>query len=383
MTELPLLLHVFHSFDAGGAETRTAALMNALAGRFRHRVVAINGQYGCGARIRPGVDWAPLAAPASRNPLAAAAGFHRLIRKLRPSLLLTYNWGAMDALLALLPWRLCPAIHVEDGFGPDEADALKPRRVWTRRIVLPRVTRRVAVPSAALERLAAEHYRLPPGHLLRIPNGVDTERFRPHRRPDVRRALGLPEQAVVFGTVARLRPEKNLEYLIERFAGARLPEACLLIVGSGPCEHALREAVRAKGLEDHAVFTGEVRDPANYYAVMDVFVMSSLTEQMPMGLLEAMSSGLPALCTDVGDTRELLPPAQAELAVPRAEPVRYVELLRRLAADAEWRRSLGAENRARAAAEFSLERMVQRWERLYRESMQVPPLPQQQHKDIP
>lgn len=383
MSAPPLILHVFHSFEAGGAEMRTAQLMNALGGKFRHRVAAVNGQYGCGTRIRPDVDWAPVEAPAARSPLKAAAGFRRLIRELRPSLEVTYNWGASDALLAQLPWRLCPAVHVEDGFGPDEAEELKARRVWTRRLLLPRVARRVVVPSRTLERVARERYRLPAELVARIPNGVDVERFRPRRNEELRRILGIPAGWVTVGTVARLRPEKNLAYLVERFAEARLEGACLLIVGAGPCEREIREAVKAQGLEDRTVFAGEVQDPARYYGAMDIFAMSSATEQMPVGLLEAMASGLPAVCTDAGDTRELLPPGQAELAVPRGEPARYVAALRMLAAEAERRAALGAANRARAEAEFSIARMVERWERIYRQAMEMAALPKQEDEDVP
>mgnify|MGYP005834444643 CR=1 FL=1 len=379
----PLLLHVFPSFETGGAQMRTVTLMNALEDRFRHSVIALNGDLSCAERIHSGVAWTSRPAPASRHPAAAAWRFRAVLREVRPSLLLTYNWGAIDALLALLPGRLCPAVHVEDGFGPDEAAGLKARRVWTRRLVLPRVTRWLVAPSRTLCRIAVERYRLPEGHIRHIPNGVDVARFRPHRRPDLRRVLGIPEQAVVFGAVARLRPEKDLAYLVARFAEARLPEACLLIAGGGPGERELREAVRARGLADQVVFAGDVRDAAPYYGVMDVFAMSSITEQMPIGLLEAMSSGLPALCTDVGDTRHLLPTAHRQLAVPREQPELYTAALRRLAGDPAWRAALGAENRARACAEFSMERMVERWERLYREAAGISLLPEQQHEHIP
>lgn len=380
---LPLLLHVFHSFDTGGAEARTATLFNALAGRFRHRVIAISGRYGAGALIRPEVDWAPLDGPSSRRPWSAAAGFRQIIRSLRPDLLLTYNWGATDALFALLPSRLCPAVHVEDGFGPDESSRLKRRRLWARRLVLPRTTCRMVVPSRTLFRIADAHYGLPPGHLLQIPNGVDIHRFRPARNLELRASLGIPPHAPVFGTVARLRGEKDLPWLIHRFAEAHIPDARLVLVGTGPAESEIREAVRARGLESQVIFAGNAPDPAPSYGIFDAFVMSSVTEQMPMGLLEAMSSGLPALCTDVGDTAALLPPSRREFAVSRSDPAAYATLLRRLAADAPLRHALGQENRARAEAEFSLTLMVERWERLYLESAGMAPPPQQQHQHIP
>jgi L-malate glycosyltransferase len=379
----PLLLHVFPSFETGGAQTRTVTLMNALGGRFRHAVVAINGDLSCGERIEPGVDWRAVAAPGSRNPLAAARAFRGMIGELGPDLLVTYNWGAIDALLALLPGRLCPAIHVEDGFGPDEAQGLKRRRVWTRRALLPRTVHCLAVPSRTLWRIAREQYRLAESRIRLIANGVDIERFRPRRDSALRDSLGIPEDAVVFGTVGRLRPEKDLPWLVRRFAEAKAPNTRLVLVGAGPAEADIRAAVQAAGVSDSVHFTGEAADPAPFYGVFDVFAMSSLTEQMPMGLLEAMSSGLPALCTGVGDIAELLPPSQRRLAVPRAEPGTYVRELQRLAGDPALRVALGRENRARAEAEFSLARMVERWHRLYLEAAGMPPPPEQQHEYVP
>jgi glycosyltransferase involved in cell wall biosynthesis len=379
----PLLLHVFPSFETGGAQARTVTLMNALAGRFRHAVAALNGDFSSGARIAADVEWLPLEFEPSRNPIASARRFRGLLRAVRPDLLLTYNWGAIDALLALLPSRLCPAVHVEDGFGPDEAHALKARRVWTRRLVLPRTAHALAVPSGTLLTIARDRYRLPERRLRYIPNGVDIERFRPGANSALRAALGIPAGATVFGTAGRLRGEKDYPWLVRRFAEAALPEARLVLVGDGPERAAIAAEVRARGVEAQVVFAGETADPAPFYGVFDVFVLSSATEQMPMTLLEAMASGLPALCTDAGDIRAMLPPAHAALAVARTEPEADVRQLQQLAGDPDYRAVLGAANRARATAEFSLDLMVGRWERLYLEAAGMAPPPQHEHQHVP
>lgn len=369
----PLLLHVFYSFETGGAQVRTVTLMNSLGGRFRHAIAAINGDMSCATRIAPHVDWRAV----------TPRGFRALIRDVEPALLITYNWGAIDAQFALLPGRPCPALHVEDGFGPDEALRLKARRVWARRLVLPLTARALAVPSQTLRRIALDRYRLPAKMVRYIPNGVDTERFAPRRDPELRRSLGIPAEAVVFGSAGRFRAEKDLVWMVRRFAESALPEARLLLVGAGPAEPEIRAAVRACGIEKTVIFSGETADSAPFFAVFDAFLMSSGTEQMPMGLLEAMSSGLPALCTNVGDCRAVLPPAHAPLAVDRNQPASYVNYLRRLAANAEWRAALGRGNRQRAVAEFSLSTMVDRWERLYLEALGMTPPPQQQDEHIP
>ena len=362
------LLHVFPTFETGGAQMRTVCLMNALAGGFRHTVLAVNGNYAAGGTLNSGVVWEPGPAVPDRRPWKAAAFFRAQLRERQPDLLLTYNWGALDAQFGnLLPRPLCPALHIEDGFGPDEARSLKARRVWTRRLILPRIHKTV-IPSRTLWRIAREVYRLPESKVELIPNGVDTARFTPGRNEALRATLGLPAETAVFATVGTLRPEKDLEWLLARFAEAGLPAAHLIIVGGGPCRAALEQAARQAGVAGQTLFAGPQSQIEQWLAAADVFVMSSVTEQMPLSLLEAMACGLPALCTDVGDTAAILGAVGAPEIHGRDDQRGYVESLRRLAAEAALRVKLGAKNRARAEAEYSQAAMVNHWDRIWREA---------------
>ena len=89
-----------------------------------------------------------------------------------PDLLLTYNWGAIEWALADRIRPVCPHLHVVDGFGPEEARAQLPRRVWLRRLALSGRTT-VVVPSQSLRALATAVWGLNPGRVRHIPNGVD------------------------------------------------------------------------------------------------------------------------------------------------------------------------------------------------------------------
>jgi glycosyltransferase involved in cell wall biosynthesis len=106
-----------------------------------------------------------------------------------------------------------------------------------------------------------------------------------------------------------------------------------------------------------------------YYQAFDVFVMSSVTEQMPMALLEAMACGLPAVCTDVGDTAQMLDTAAAPSLVPSSNLEAYTEALRAAAARPDWRMLAGTSNRARCVEHYSLDRMVQEYSALYRSAV--------------
>jgi glycosyltransferase involved in cell wall biosynthesis len=362
------LLHVFPTFETGGAQMRTVCLMNALARKYRHTVLAVNGNYAAGAVLNSGVVWEQGPAVPDRRPWKAAAFFRAQLRQRRPDLLLTYNWGAMDAQFGnLLPRRLCPALHVEDGFGPDEARGLKARRVWTRRVILPRIHKTV-MPSRTLWRIAREIYRLPENKVELIPNGIDTVRFTPNRNEALRAELGLPPETVVLATVGTLRPEKDLGWLLARFKEACLPATRLIIIGDGPCRAALEQAAHEAGIAGQTLFAGAQKQIEQWLTAADIFVMSSVTEQMPLSLLEAMACGLPALCTNVGDTAAILNAVGAPEIHNRDDERGYVESLRRLAAEAPLRAELGAKNRARAEAEYCQAGMVGHWDRLWREA---------------
>ncbi len=376
------LLHVFPSFETGGAQVRTVILMNALGAAYRHTVAAMNGDYSAGQRLDAGVEYKTLEPPPISGTLAWARHFARLLRDLRPHLLLTYNWGSIEAVMGSILAPVCPVVHVEDGFGPDEASGLKARRVWTRRAVLRRVST-MAVPSRTLERIALGQYWLPRHKVEFIPNGVDTARFFPRSNPEFRAAMGLPEDAFVVGTVGRLRPEKDLVTLVQRFKAAGIPDSRLVFVGDGPSRPEIESSARVQGITSQCVFAGELFDTSACYGAFDLFAMTSITEQMPIGLLEAMSAGLPVLCTAAGDTAEILEGSPGPQVLPGPDPAQYQEVLRSLAADPDLRQRNGAWNRERVISNYSLDAMVRRWDHLYRQAAHMELPPASQHQNVP
>ncbi len=352
----PLLLHVFPTFAIGGAQVRFAALANRFGPRWRHAIVALDGRTDCAERLRPDVPFVVLPAPvAPGDGHARFWRIHAFLRRLRPDVLVTSNWGAIEwAAANLLPPRL-RHLHTEDGFGPDEASGQKSRRVLFRRLVLRRST--VALPSLTLLRAARETWRLPERTLHYIPNGLDLARFHPE---GPRGQLAPPGEGPVIGTVAKLRAEKNL---------ARLLRACavlhrdglvfrLVVIGDGPEEEALKGLAVELGLGGITRFAGHVPDPAAVYRAMDLFALSSDTEQMPFSVMEAMASGLPVASTDVGDVAAMLGEAGRPFLTPREDRA-LAAALRALLADAPLRHRLGAAMRVKAEAEYDQERMFQ------------------------
>jgi glycosyltransferase involved in cell wall biosynthesis len=367
MPNLLKLMHVFPTFAVGGAQMRFAMLANAIGPELEHVVVSLDGAGGAENLVRPGIRLRRHAVAALKGrglSLRNLAAFRRVLRDERPDLLLTYNWGAIEWALADR-WRpICPHLHVVDGFGPEEAVRQLPGRVWMRRLALSGATT-VVVPAHALHRLVIGTWKLDPIRVRHIPNGVDAAALaRAARQPW---GLRRPDECLL-GTLGGLRPEKNLGRLLR--IAAMLPRDRawrLVIAGAGEKRADLEAQAHALGLAERVVFTGFVDRPESVLGELDVYVLTSDTEQMPIGVLEAMAVGLPVLATDVGDLRIMLPAESRNICIfARHQEKAFADRLAALLASPGERRRLGALNRAKAA-EFRVEAMVVSYDRLFRE----------------
>ena len=369
MTGRARLLHVFPTFGPGGTELRMASIISGLGETFTHTIVPLNGQRGAADRITRSIAIDFLDAPAGRGDLLYPLKLRRLISSVQPDLLLTYNWGAIDAVLGCMIAPPCSIVHNECGFGPDEAAHLKRRRIWTRRIALRQVFRTIVV-SRLLQRVAHTRFGLSEDKVRFIQTGVDTERFTPGRNDELRQQWGLDADTVVFGFAGGLRGEKNLHLLLSAFREAMLPgHAHLVLVGDGPERGELEHFSAQLGLRDRVSFCGHVSDMSKAMRAFDAFVMSSRTEQTPNALLEAMATGLPVIATNVGDCAALVGAAGASFIVTPDDRAGYAAALQRLAASRDECRDLGALNRKRALAEFSKSRMIEEYRDVYEEAL--------------
>jgi glycosyltransferase involved in cell wall biosynthesis len=357
---VPLLLHVFPTFAVGGAQMRLVAIANRFGQRFRHAIIAMDGNVAAAEQLLPelAVQY-PQPAIRKGHTLGNVRRFAALLRKLRPDVLVSYNWGSIEwAMANLLVGR--PHLHIEDGFGPEERDRQLPRRVWIRRLFLRRAT--VALPSRTLERIAADIWRLPRRNLHYLPNGVDLSRFAPEANGEL---SPWPRDAPVVGTVAALRAEKNLSRLLHAFTVLRRTQpARLVIVGDGPERPALAALAAQLGIAADVVFTGHMAAPQRAYRHFDVFALSSDTEQMPLSVLEAMAAGLAVASTDVGDVAAMLAQENRPFVVAKDATALAGALLSVLCQPA-LRAAVGAANRARAVAQFDQERMFASYAALF------------------
>lgn len=345
-------VHVFATFGAGGPQIRAVQLMAHLGPSVRHVVMAMDGRTEARAQVPAGLDVELVAPPPRGGHRATVAALRTFLLARRPDLVLTYNWGAIEAVRAARQARL-PLVHHEDGFLPDEAVRRLLRRNWMRWWALRGVP--VIVPSAVLAGIARREWHLRQDLVHHFVNGVDLQRFRP--TPPVVRAPRV-------GTVGGLRPEKDQATLLR----ALQPLAGVggVVVGGGALQGELVALAAELGIADRVEFTGPVTDTAPQYAAFDVFVLSSRTEQMPLVLLEAMACGLPVVATDVGDVRAILPPCAQPFVVPKEAPAALSAALRAVLGDAALRQRLGAENRRQVEQHYAAARCLGRFADVYR-----------------
>jgi glycosyltransferase involved in cell wall biosynthesis len=381
----PHLLHVIPTFVPAGIEMRTVNLIAGFGDDFRHSILSMDGRTDAMDRLPAGAPVRLLSTPEKAGSLRTAARLRQILREEKPDLLLTYNWGAFDALLAARSLGFRRVVHHEDGFNAEEAHSFKRRRVLARRAVLPGVPRLI-LPSNRLRDIATQLWKVPADRIRLVRNGIRLDVFIPGRTdPELRRELGIPQEALVVGAVGHLRGEKNFVRLLDACAAAgpdRSPELPLhvLLVGDGEERARIEERAARPDLQGRIHLAGYRADVHRLYRAMDLFAITSDTEQMPVCLLEAMASGLPVASTDVGDIKAVLPAEQERWMVPLGpdEATTVTALGARLAGlarDPETRQRLGALNRRRVEERFSFEAMLAAYREIYHEVLCLPDTP--------
>ncbi|MCC2979189.1 glycosyltransferase family 4 protein [Sphingomonas sp. IC4-52] len=365
------ILHLHSTFDLGGKEARAVRLMNAFGDRARHTIVSgMPGRYGARDRIAKGIKYEIAQDPPPLQGRPSVARYDALARYMRRfDLVLTYNWGAIDGVMArrVFGRGVPPVVHHEDGFNEDEAGGLKRERNLYRRLALS-AAHGLAVPSSSLERIALETWKQPASKVHRIINGIATGLYT--GKPDPKGIPGFvrkPKETVI-GAVAGLRAVKDLPALV-RAAGGLSSRFRLVIVGEGPERAAIEKAALAMGIEDQLVLPGFLDRPYRFLGHFDMLALSSRSEQFPISVVEGMAAGLPIVSPPVGDVPAMVSAANAPFITEYHGEVRLRDAMQALIADPELRRSVGEANRRKAQAEYDEQRMIARYAALYEAAM--------------
>ena len=204
---------------------------------------------------------------------------------------------------------------------------------------------------------------------VEVPNGVDTDVFRPHASP-FRGKAGLAADTMVLLYVARFQAFKNHELLLRAFerVSRECPRAVLVLAGSGPLEGRAKTLARELGVEARVRFLGEVpfAELPDVYAAADIKVISSDYESFCFAAIEAMASGLPVVTTDCGWVPKLLEYGGGGSVVPAGDAAALAVALCDLSANTETRRIMGQNNRARAVERHGWPASAQRLVDVYK-----------------
>ena len=357
------ILHVVPSFGIGGMEKVLCTVMNSIPDHIEQEILSLSEDRAAAKWIhRDDIRFVDFTRPQGNLPFFRA--LFRSIRQSRPTLLMTYNWGATDAIwlgrLAGIPH----IIHSEHGFNVDEAESTQWKRNAIRYLVY-RLASRVIVVSNDLKQMMETQFRLKPARVRFIPNGINTDYFSGDRteREQMRQVLGFDTQDLVVGFVGRLDPVKNLALLLDVF------ECCLekdqhfklLLIGDGPERELIERACTKPLFRDRVVCVGQQENVLPYLRAMDIFVLTSLREQMPMSMLEAMSVGVPVVATAVGEIPIILKGNEAGFVSEISQaPQNLARALLKLR-NPNIRSQMGQAARAIVVSQFRQQSMIQQY----------------------
>jgi len=370
---VPLVAHVIFRLDTGGLENGLVNLINRIpAERFRHAIICLTDYTAFRRRIQRGdVSVFALNKPPGNSPILHFK-LWRLLMQLRPDIVHTRNFGALEAMLPAALAGVPVRVHGEHGHNIVDLDGSNRKYQWVRRAMKPFVHQYIAL-SKDLERYLHEKIRVPAAKVAQLYNGVDTELFHPARggrEPLPCEGFAGPEQFVI-GTVGRMQAVKDPVTLARAFVrllqvvpdGAR--RLRLVMIGDGPLKEQVRGVIEEGGAAGLAWLPGERDDVPRIMRGLDLFVLPSISEGVSNTVLEAMASGLPMVATRVGGNPELIEAGVTGTLVPRSDAESMARAIRVYAESTELCRRHGSEARRAAERRFGMDAMVNAYMAIY------------------
>lgn len=367
---IPHIFHVIPSFAHGGVPIRISYLMNHFGEKARHSLLSTDHVYSCKSRLGPQVNIQipDIKGADQGNMLQRVRAYRNFLKDLKPDLMLTYNWGATEWALANRFRPVCRHYHLESGFGPEEALATLPKRNYFRRLALGRING-IVVPSQNLVKICRADWHIPQEKIHYIPNGVDCEKYAVAPKVGIIPGYTPKKDTITLGTMTPLRPEKNLQRLITAFKALvdRHPDNrySLIIMGEGNERPHLEKMIKDFELEQKVFLPGHIDDPAHALGWLDIYAISSDTEQMPNSVNQAMAAGLPIVGLDVGDVKFMMNDLNRPFIAPAGNDAAFTEALITLACQGQKRRDIGAANKIHVKNTFDQQRMYDSYAKIW------------------
>ena len=361
------IMHLSSSLQFGGLERiirNFAAYLDRKEYEFSACALDADGVFGEEIRAmglpvfvlgkKPGVDM--------RLPL----DLYRLFRRERIDIVHLHNFAPL--LYASIPARLAGVkvlVHTEHARTnfPDTNRRMVAER-W-----LSRVVDVITAVSPQVKRDLVRYEKIRPDRIQVIWNGIDTAASVSSICPsDLRRTLGIAPEDHIVGGCCRLTAQKGVTYLLQAIPGilAKHPNTVFLIVGDGDLRGELERTAADLGLGDQVIFTGFRPDVADLLSILDVYVLPSLFEGTPLGLLEAMLARKAVVATRVGSNSEVVKDGMCGRLVEPRRPDQLCDAINSLLSSPGERARMEALACERVRSLFSLDRMMCEYDILYR-----------------
>ncbi len=338
-----------HTFAVGGAEEMVLNLVRHLPSRFEPVVCCIHDAGPIGEEIRKtGTPVTVLGLTPGLHHPWHVRGIRRYLRETKPSIVHTFLltaslYGRLAALLEHVPIVIGTEVNIYE--------RKRRHHIFAERMLMKR-TSRVIVSANSVRDFYVSQIHADPGKIDVVYNAVDWTSIQSTRsREDMRASLGISANAKVAGVIARLTEQKGHRYLFRAMATPALHDVHLIVVGDGDLREALKEDARGLGIAERVHFLGARRDLGDLLTAIDVFVMPSLWEGLPLSMILAMGAGLPVVATAVAGIPEVVDNGKTGWLVPAGNVVRLSEALSEVFADATHAAAIG-----QAARQFVLPR---------------------------
>ena len=318
-----------------------------------------------------GVEMVPISLAGELSPVKDYAVVHKLVKYLHQSgttILHCHSSkgafvGRLAAAIARTPIVLFTA---HNSIFYEEWPAWKKKLMATVEKILARFTDKIITVSDALKQEILDREGLPPNLLTTIYNGIEIERFAQQTdSKTIRRNLNLPELGAVIGTIARLAPQKGISYFLKAASLLKEYQVSFLVVGDGPLREALEKEVEELGLNHRVIFAGQQDNIPEILALLDIFVLPSVTEGLPLTILEAMAAGKPVVATRVGGVPEAILEGKTGLIVAPKDPEALAVALASLLGEKDRINRMGTYGQRYVQEKFTVEHMVQKTTDLY------------------
>jgi glycosyltransferase involved in cell wall biosynthesis len=361
----PRVVYLAHTLAVGGAEEMVLNLVRYLPGDFDRAVVCIDRPGPIGEEVRKtGTPFYALGLQPGLRRATDVLHLQRFLHDCAPTIVHTFLltaslYGRFAAMMARVPVVIGTEVNIYERKQPAHRVAER----WLMRQTDAVIASAESVRDFYIDQIAAD-----PDKVIVIYNAVDWSQLEATvPSPQFRQQFGIPVDAPLAGIIARLTEQKAHRVLLDAIASRpELSALHLLVIGDGELRGALEQQAARLGLASRVHFAGARRDLGNVLGAIDMFVMPSLWEGLPLSMVLAMGAGLPVIASRVAGIPEVVRHEDTGLLVTPGDANDLAAVMVRVTMDARMRAAIGAKARAFVLPRFGVDGYIASMTALYR-----------------